>query len=155
MPAGKTPSGDTRVQFNSDQSRLLVVHETQLAIYDASKMERIYQVAYRIFDDIFYCLDIFSISDKSLLDLFQWIPQGTLSAPISHASYSCNSLLVFAAFTDGNVAIFDADNLRLRCRIAPSAYMSSTAINRYPTFVHCLHTIRQRSCLKFYELLQF
>jgi WD40 repeat protein len=104
MPAGKTPSGDTRVQFNSDQSRLLVVHETQLAIYDASKMERIYQ----------------------------WIPQGTLSAPISHASYSCNSQLVFAAFTDGNVAVFDADNLRLRCRIASSAYMSSTAINSNP-----------------------
>ncbi|XP_051224190.1 protein TPR1 isoform X2 [Lolium perenne] len=104
MPAGKTPSGDTRVQFNSDQSRLLVVHETQLAIYDASKMERIYQ----------------------------WIPQGTLSAPISHASYSCNSQLVFAAFTDGNVAVFDADNLRLRCRIASSAYMPSTAINSNP-----------------------
>ncbi|KAM0861873.1 hypothetical protein ACQ4PT_045607 [Festuca glaucescens] len=104
MPAGKTPSGDTRVQFNSDQSRLLVVHETQLAIYDASKMERIYQ----------------------------WIPQGTLSAPISHASYSCNSQLVFATFTDGNVAVFDADNLRLRCRIASSAYMSSTAINSNP-----------------------
>lgn len=50
MPAGKTPLGDTRVQFNSDQNRLLVVHETQLAIYDASKMERIYQVAYCIFD---------------------------------------------------------------------------------------------------------
>lgn len=104
MPAGKTPSGDTRVQFNSDQTCLLVVHETQLAIYDASKMERIYQ----------------------------WIPQGTLSAPISHASYSCNSQLVFAAFTDGNVAIFDAENLRLRCRIASSAYMSSTATNSNP-----------------------
>ncbi|KAF7036155.1 hypothetical protein CFC21_046900 [Triticum aestivum] len=104
MPAGKTPSGDTRVQFNSDQNRLLVVHETQIAIYDASKMERIYQ----------------------------WIPQGTLSAAISHASYSCNSQLVFAAFTDGNVAIFDADNLRLRCRIASSAYMSTTAINSNP-----------------------
>ncbi|VAH75685.1 unnamed protein product [Triticum turgidum subsp. durum] len=104
MPAGKTPSGDTRVQFNSDQNRLLVVHETQIAIYDASKMERIYQ----------------------------WIPQGTLSAAISHASYSCNSQLVFAAFTDGNVAIFDADNLRLRCRIASSAYMSTAAINSNP-----------------------
>lgn len=50
MPAGKTPSGDTRVQFSSDQSHLLVVHETQLAIYDASKMERIYQVAHHILD---------------------------------------------------------------------------------------------------------
>ncbi|XP_006644007.1 protein TPR1 isoform X1 [Oryza brachyantha] len=105
MPAGKTPSGDTWVQFNSDWSRLLVVHETQLAIYDASKMERIYQ----------------------------WIPQDALSAPISHASYSRNSQLVFAAFTDGNIGIFDVENLRLRCRIAPPAYMSSATINSNPS----------------------
>lgn len=44
LPAGKAPVGDTRVQFHSDQLRLLVAHETQLAIYDASKMERIRQV---------------------------------------------------------------------------------------------------------------
>jgi len=44
LPAGKSPVGDTRVQFHSDQIRLLVVHETQLAIYDGSKMERIRQV---------------------------------------------------------------------------------------------------------------
>ena len=44
LPAGKAPSGDTRVQFHLDQVRLLVAHETQLAIYDASKMERIRQV---------------------------------------------------------------------------------------------------------------
>ncbi|XWS64483.1 hypothetical protein CRYUN_Cryun05aG0007700 [Craigia yunnanensis] len=43
IPAGKAPTGDTRVQFHSDQIRMLVVHETQLAIYDASKMERIRQ----------------------------------------------------------------------------------------------------------------
>lgn len=44
IPTGKAPNGDTRVQFHSDQTRLLVVHETQLAIYDASKMERVRQV---------------------------------------------------------------------------------------------------------------
>jgi hypothetical protein len=44
IPAGKSPTGDTRVQFHSDQTRLLVIHETQLAIYDASKMERMRQV---------------------------------------------------------------------------------------------------------------
>jgi hypothetical protein len=44
LPPGKPAVGDTRVQFNSDQSRLLVVHETQLAIYDAGKMERTFQV---------------------------------------------------------------------------------------------------------------
>lgn len=44
LPAGKSPSGDTRVQFHADQVHLLVSHETQLAIYDVSKMERIRQV---------------------------------------------------------------------------------------------------------------
>ncbi|PKA57711.1 Topless-related protein 2 [Apostasia shenzhenica] len=101
LPAGRAPSGDTRVQFSSDQSRLLVVHETQLAIYDASKLERVYQ----------------------------WVPQDPLSAPISYASFSCNSQLVFASFFDGNIGVFDADNLRLRCRIAPTAYLSPTASN--------------------------
>ncbi|KAG8369134.1 hypothetical protein BUALT_Bualt15G0119600 [Buddleja alternifolia] len=113
VPTGKAPnSGDTRVQFHSDQVRLLVAHETQLAIYDASKMERIHQ----------------------------WVPQeGRLSAPISCAVYSCNSQLVFASFCDGNVGVFDADTLRLRCRVAPSAYFSQAVLNRsqnvYPVVV--------------------
>ncbi|XP_073012223.1 protein TPR1-like isoform X1 [Typha latifolia] len=105
LPAGKTASGDTRIQFNSDQSCLLVVHKTQLAIYDTSKMERI----------------------------DQWIPQDTLSAPLSHASYSCNSQLVYASFCDGNIGVFDTDNLRLRCRISSSTYLFTTAVNSNPT----------------------
>lgn len=101
LPAGRMPVGDTRVQFHSDQVRMLVCHETQLAVYDASKMERIRQ----------------------------WVPQDVLSAPISCATYSCNSQLVYASFADGNIGVFDADNLRLRCRIAPSAYLSQASSN--------------------------
>ncbi|XP_010921588.1 protein TPR1 isoform X1 [Elaeis guineensis] len=104
LPPGKAPAGDTRVQFNSDQSRLLVAHETHLAIYDASKIERVHQ----------------------------WVPRESLSAPISYASYSCNSQLVYATFCDGNIGVFDADNLRLRCRIAPLAYMSPASANSNP-----------------------
>ncbi|XXG79187.1 hypothetical protein AAC387_Pa09g0313 [Persea americana] len=104
LPAGKAPVGDTRVQFHSDQLRLLVFHETQLAIYDAYKMERIRQ----------------------------WVPQDVLASPISHGVYSCNSQLVYAAFFDGNIGVFDADSLRLRCRIAPSAYMPPTVTNSQP-----------------------
>ncbi|KAI4301739.1 hypothetical protein L6164_034986 [Bauhinia variegata] len=96
LSAGKAPVGDTRVQFHSDQIRLLVVHETQLAIYDASKMDRIRQ----------------------------WVPQDVVPAPISYAAYSCNSQLIIATFCDGNIGVFDADSLRLRCRIAPSTYLS-------------------------------
>ncbi|KAK1580851.1 hypothetical protein Q3G72_000665 [Acer saccharum] len=101
IPVGKAPNGDTRVHFHSDQIRMLVVHETQLAIYDASKMEVI-------------C---------------QWVPQDVLSAPISCATYSCNSQLVYATFCDGNIGVFDADTLRLRCHIYPTAYLSQAVLN--------------------------
>ncbi|CAJ1868536.1 unnamed protein product [Sphenostylis stenocarpa] len=101
LPAGKAPVGDTRVQFHLDQIRLLVAHETQLAIYDASKMDRIRQ----------------------------WVPQDVLAAPITYAAYSCNSQLIYATFCDGNTGVFDADSLRLRCRIAPSAYFSPAALS--------------------------
>nr|GMD24532.1 mannan endo-1,4-beta-mannosidase 1-like [Ipomoea batatas] len=54
---------------------------------------------------------------------------GCLSAPISSATYSCNSQLAYASFIDGNIGIFDADNLTLRCRIAPSAYLSQAVLD--------------------------
>ncbi|KAI8534292.1 hypothetical protein RHMOL_Rhmol10G0079100 [Rhododendron molle] len=110
LPAGKACNGDTRVQFHSDQIHLLVSHETQLAIYDASKMDRIRQ----------------------------WVPQDVLSAPISFAAYSCDSQLVYTSFCDGNIGVFDADSLTLTCRIAPSAYspaLSSGSQAVYPLVV--------------------
>ncbi|XP_009400780.2 protein TOPLESS-RELATED PROTEIN 2 isoform X1 [Musa acuminata AAA Group] len=87
--------GDTKVQFHNDQTHFLVVHESQLAIYD-SKLE---------------CLCL-------------WSPRDVLSAPISSAIYSCDGLLVYAGFSDGAIGVFEADSLRLRCRVAPSAYLS-------------------------------
>ncbi|XP_019160222.1 PREDICTED: uncharacterized protein LOC109156819 [Ipomoea nil] len=90
-----------QVMFHADQLHLLVTHETQLAIYDASEMK---------------CIR-------------KWIPCGSLSAPISSATYSCNSQLVYASFKDGNIGVLDADSLRLRCRIAPSAYLSQAVLN--------------------------
>lgn len=46
LPAGRTTAAqsDTRVQFHHDQIHFLVVHETQLAIYEASKLECVKQV---------------------------------------------------------------------------------------------------------------
>ena len=47
VPTGQ-PSvalSETRVQFHQDQTRLLVTHESQLAIYDAAKLELIKQVS--------------------------------------------------------------------------------------------------------------
>ncbi|CAD6246767.1 unnamed protein product [Miscanthus lutarioriparius] len=63
--------GDTRVQFHNDQTHLLVVHESQLAIYDGN-----------------------------LECLRSWSPRDALPAPISSAIYSCDGLLVYAAFCD-------------------------------------------------------
>ncbi|CAI0390933.1 unnamed protein product [Linum tenue] len=105
VPPGKTQTGETRVQFHSDQIRLLVVHETQLAIYDVSKME---------------CIR-------------QWKPHDGIQAPLSYATYSCNSQLIYATFCDGSIGVFDADTLRLRCRIAPSTYLPHQPV--YPLVV--------------------
>jgi len=47
LPPGRTPSAqsDTRVQFHQDQIQFLVVHETQLAIFEATKLECLKQVS--------------------------------------------------------------------------------------------------------------
>ncbi|KAG2723160.1 hypothetical protein I3760_02G158700 [Carya illinoinensis] len=97
LPAGRAPAqSDTRVQFHQDQAHFLVVHETQLAIYETTKLD---------------CVK-------------QWVPRE--SAPISHATFSCDSQLVYASFLDATVCVFSAANLRLRCRINPSAYLPAS-----------------------------
>ncbi|XP_024384335.1 protein TOPLESS-RELATED PROTEIN 2 isoform X4 [Physcomitrium patens] len=96
QPGGRSPSmGDTRVQFHNDQVRLLVVHESQLAVYEAAKLDR----------------------------LRQWVPQNPFPAAISNATYSCDSQLIYAGFVDGSVGVFDAESLRPRCRLAPSVHI--------------------------------
>nr|GMC73494.1 protein TOPLESS-like [Ipomoea batatas]GMC77724.1 protein TOPLESS-like [Ipomoea batatas] len=46
LPAGRASvQSDTRVQFHQDQIHFLVVHETQLAIYEATKLECVKQVS--------------------------------------------------------------------------------------------------------------
>ncbi|GFZ11859.1 transducin family protein [Actinidia rufa] len=102
IPPGRTRTAqsDTRVQFHQDQTHFLVVHETQLAIFEATKLE---------------CVK-------------QWVPRES-TAPISHAVFSCDSQLVYASFLDATVCVFTAANLRLRCRISPPAYLSPSVSN--------------------------
>ncbi|XWS70724.1 hypothetical protein CRYUN_Cryun03dG0072000 [Craigia yunnanensis] len=96
LPNGRAASShaDTRVQFHLDQIHLLAVHETQIAIFEAPKLE---------------CLK-------------QWVPQEA-SGPITHATYSCDSQSIYASFEDGSVGVLTASTLRLRCRISPAAYL--------------------------------
>ncbi|CDP11749.1 unnamed protein product [Coffea canephora] len=106
-PPGHTSPliGETIVQFHNDQCHLLVSHESQIAVYD-TQLE---------------CLN-------------SWYPRDALSAPISSATYSCNGLSVYTGCLDGAIGIFDADSLRLRCRVAPSAYMSSSIVSSSSAF---------------------
>ncbi|KEH37175.1 topless-like protein [Medicago truncatula] len=102
MPrGGNAPAGETKIQFHNDQVKLLVCHESQIAIYDVSKMELI----------------------------LQWLPRNGLSDAISSVAYSCNGQIVYAAFTNGNIGVFDAVRLQLRCHIASSAYLNQTPSN--------------------------
>uniref|UniRef100_A0A0D3G4W6 Uncharacterized protein n=1 Tax=Oryza barthii TaxID=65489 RepID=A0A0D3G4W6_9ORYZ len=89
--------GDIMVQFHYDQKRLLVVHESQLAIYDVE-----------------------------LECLCSWFPSDPLPAPVSSAVYSSDGLLIYAGFCDGAIGIFQVESLMLQCRIAPSAYIPSS-----------------------------
>ncbi|XP_027083394.1 protein TOPLESS-like [Coffea arabica] len=102
IPSGRTPmaQSDTRVQFHQDQIHFLVVHETQLAIYETTKLE---------------CVK-------------QWLPRES-GAPISHATFSCDSQLVYASFLDDAVCVFTATHLQMRCRISPPAYLPNSISN--------------------------
>ncbi|XP_062078108.1 topless-related protein 4-like isoform X2 [Humulus lupulus] len=109
IPSGRAaaPTADTRVQFHQDQIHLLAVHETQIAIYEAPKLE---------------CLK-------------QWFPREA-TGPITHATYSCDSLSIYVSFEDGSVGVLTASTLRLRCRINATAYLpANPSIRVYPLVI--------------------
>ncbi|OAY27418.1 topless-related protein 1 isoform X2 [Manihot esculenta] len=110
IPAGKTPAAmsNTQVQFQQDQIHFLVVHETQLAIYETTKLQ---------------CIK-------------QWTV-GEFSAPISHATFSCDSQLVYCSFLDGILRIYNASNLEVQCQINPCSYFQSDVVSStvYPLVI--------------------
>ncbi|XP_058206857.1 topless-related protein 4-like isoform X1 [Rhododendron vialii] len=109
IPSARTPSrlSDTRVQFHQDQIHLLVVHETQIAIYEAPKLE---------------CLN-------------KWVALEA-SGPITHATYSCDSQSIYICFEDGSVCVLTASTLQLRCRISPTSYLPANPSSRvYPVVI--------------------
>ncbi|XP_077237998.1 protein TPR3-like isoform X2 [Tasmannia lanceolata] len=111
VPGGPTATvSETRVQFHQDQTHFLAVHETQIAIFEYSKLE---------------CVK-------------QWVPRET-SAPISYATFSCDSQLVYASFLDATVCVFSAANLRLRCRINPAAYLPANVSSTVYPLVIAVH----------------
>ncbi|CAA7027040.1 unnamed protein product [Microthlaspi erraticum] len=98
---------ETRVQFHQDQIHLLVVHETQIAIFDAQKLDW----------------------------LRQWFRREA-TGPITSGTYSCDSQSIFVSFENGSIDVLTASNLRLRCRINPTAYLPSNPSSRvYPLVI--------------------
>lgn len=112
IPPGKaaSPLADTRVQFHLDQTHLLVIHETQIAIFEAPKLE---------------CLKQFFTREAS--------------GPITHATYSCDSKSIYVSFEDGSIGVLTASTLRLRCRIHPAAYLPSNPSARVFPHVIAAH----------------
>jgi WD40 repeat protein len=112
IPSGRAaPSlAETRVQFHQDQTHLLAVHETQIAIYEAPKLT---------------CLK-------------QWVPREA-SGPITHATYSCDSQSIFVSFEDASIGILTASSLRLRCRINPASYLPANPSARAHPLVIAAH----------------
>eukprot|EP00253_Pinus_taeda_P001046 PITA_01046 len=103
-----SPLANTRIQFHNDRVHLLVVQENQIAIYNAPELE---------------CVRY-------------WAPQDPLLARISSATYSSDNLLIYVSFYDGSIGVFDAEVLRPRCRISPSAFIPSMSSgNIYPLVI--------------------
>ncbi|KAK8595678.1 hypothetical protein V6N12_064192 [Hibiscus sabdariffa] len=93
--------------WSTDGWEKQTIHETQIAIYEAPKLE---------------CLK-------------QWVPREA-SGPITHATYSCDSQLIYVSFEDGSVGVLTASTLRLRCRISPAAYLPpNPSLRVYPLVI--------------------
>ncbi|KAK3411058.1 hypothetical protein EUGRSUZ_J03067 [Eucalyptus grandis] len=84
----------TRVLFHQNLRHFLVVHETQIAIYEAPKLD---------------CHN-------------QWFPLES-GAPITDAMYSCDGMSIYTSFEDGSVGIFTASTLQLKCWISAASYL--------------------------------
>ncbi|XP_057996293.1 topless-related protein 4 isoform X2 [Hevea brasiliensis] len=105
---GSASLADTRVQFHLDQTHLLAVHESQIAIYEAPKFER----------------------------LKQWFLPREATGPITHATFSCDSQSIYVSFEDGSVGVLTASTLSLRCRINATAYLPPNPSMRvYPLVI--------------------
>ncbi|KAK9066290.1 hypothetical protein SSX86_013611 [Deinandra increscens subsp. villosa] len=90
------PLAETRVHFNPNQTHFMVVHETQIAVYDPLNLDS--------------CM--------------QWVPRPAVGS-IADAVYSCDGESIFVCTDDGSVSILTANHLKLKCRISYAAYMLS------------------------------
>ncbi|XP_061376425.1 topless-related protein 1-like [Gastrolobium bilobum] len=94
---------ETQIQFHPDQIKFLAVHNSHLAIYEATELT---------------CVN-------------QWIPE--VSVAISQATFSSDGQIVYATFVDGTLAIFDALKFQMHCRVHPYTFLSPySSLSVYP-----------------------
>lgn len=91
-----TELSETSVEFQQDEKHFLVVHETQIAIYETTKLA---------------CVK-------------QWIIKN-FCARISHATLSCDGQWIYAVMKDGLVLILSASDLSPKYEIDPSTFLTS------------------------------
>ncbi|KAK9683946.1 hypothetical protein RND81_10G176900 [Saponaria officinalis] len=100
----------TRVQFQHDLGHVLVIHETQLAIYEDQKLEH-----------------------KK-----EWFP-GPWNLAITDATYTCDGQSVVVSLLAGRVYVLIASTLALRCTINQTVFLprvpSYCSNKTYPTSV--------------------
>ncbi|KAL3511850.1 hypothetical protein ACH5RR_024567 [Cinchona calisaya] len=108
VPYGSAPNpfAQAHVQFHQDQTRILVIHKTLIAVYEVPKL---------------YCI--------------RQCPQQSGSA-ITDATYSCNGHLIYASYEDGSICVLSAATLNLRCRINPTTYLPpNPSLRAHPTVI--------------------
>ncbi|KAK4422139.1 protein TPR3 [Sesamum alatum] len=97
---------ETNIELDKDQKSFLVVHETQVAIYETTTLQ---------------CVK-------------QWAV-GNFSPRISHAAFSWDSQLVYVVMRDGAIIILHRSNLRLRFMIPRCTYLPPHVSYAYPVVV--------------------
>ncbi|XP_054799239.1 topless-related protein 1-like [Prosopis cineraria] len=122
IPERRTPRtnpamSNVFLQFHQDQTHFLVAHESQIAIYETSKLQ---------------CVK-------------QWTV-GEIMAPISHATFSSNCQLIYTSFIDGVILIFSTSNLQLQCQINPNAYLGSSYVRNSGLYPYVIAANPQEPC---------
>lgn len=130
IPSGRAinPLAQTRVQFHQDQTHLLVVHETQIAIYEASKLECVKQWVspnFAVTDATYSCdsQSIFASFDDGSVSIFTaaalklrcrvnpaaYLPSNPSSRvyPLVVAAHPSESNQCAVGLTDGGVYVLE------------------------------------------------
>ncbi|KAJ3698981.1 hypothetical protein LUZ61_002686 [Rhynchospora tenuis] len=118
------PPAATFLAFNPQDNNVIAIgmEDSTIQIYNAKTREvaTLYflEISNFTLPNAFVVLNQIAIYEAPKLKCInQW------ETPITHATFSCDSLLICASFMDATVCIFNSSNLEVTCRILPAAYL--------------------------------